>query len=168
MAIATLSVACLIYWAISLRPRKADFETVYIGGLYISADSGVIRVRPDQSTPIKTMFAQFRLADDEILAKKLFPAGDLDLYVEHDSELTLPGLHYRRIEWRRSDYSGVWMLSLSPLIPFVATALLAGLCLYRYVVACRPSYFRKANFRLTHYLKLDLLDNSPLVRDGEG
>jgi len=130
LAIITVSIACLAYWIVSLRPSKADFETVYIAGLYLSADHGVIRVRDNPSVSVRGMLhknPQFR---------KLFPGPALNINEHGNTRIDLPGFQYRSIEYQPSG-SVFWMLSLSPFIPFGVTALLAGLCFYRYIAAYR-------------------------------
>jgi len=137
--LAALSVACLAYWATSLTSRNVDIDPVYIGGLYLSADDGVIRLRDSQWISVSGLLRVFREVDEYYEYVAMNWKVNLDFHVHHDRGLDLPGLHYRRIGAIDNYFirGPFWMLSLSPLIPFGVTAVLAGLCFYRYWAACR-------------------------------
>ena len=137
VALVALSTASLAYWGAALKSRNADLDAVYIGGLYLSAAQGLIRLHDDQLWSVTQTLDYFRRADGGIQGKVPYPEGPMTNLVHSDRGLDLPGLHYRSIESILSIGSPIWMLSISLLIPCGLAALLAAFCLYRYVAACR-------------------------------
>jgi hypothetical protein len=152
MVSAMASVACLAYWTISLRSSRADFDAVYVAGLYLSADNGELRLRDYQLIPVKKTLEHFHRAEEEKQFRarlpqleKQYPGATADAHFLFCSDhvFNLPGLHYRRVEYLPGG-TPIWMVSFSPLIPFGVTATLAGIFLYRFAATYRSPHAHPA------------------------
>jgi len=119
------SVACLAYWLVSIVIGGAKVNDIFVGGMTLSADSGVICLHRGEF-PIDIVETEFLRAPS-------------DPSVIDDKGINLPGLRYHQLAYDHPRFAGseIWFLRVSALIPCLTAASLAGFCIHRYRAARR-------------------------------
>lgn len=123
MALATLSVACLIYWIVSINTSRADPPQLGLGrrlGTIVATD-GFLEVRSDLDLDLARL--------DELAN---FPQLNPGIVV--DRGFNLPGARFRMLQSDFSDRSD-WAVEISFLVLSICSAALTVLffCTYRII-----------------------------------
>lgn len=123
IAFGFLSVACLVFWVVSVNSSIADLVPLEPrNGLVLSISGGSFcgRSRADETIAELGAWATSKRLDPPLVG---------------DRELTVPGFRYRAL--RLADEQTRWAFEMSMLFPFVVSAILAAACFYRHRVSCR-------------------------------
>ncbi len=143
LAWAALATAFLGYWVPSLFSNGSDLEPIYLHGLSLSSDGGLIRIHSQASMSVEQLLELSETVDNRNAFTRAQVPESATANVPPSLKVALPGFEFRRFQYLYFDGTSwtaqdrIWILSLSPLIPCGVMSVLAILFFYRYVVVGR-------------------------------